>query len=74
MCRSALADTRSKVVGRNAVSHARLLDQARDGAPVHAGHDQTPDVGHVKAGRHECTGEGVLPEGQITVLAEALLP
>ena len=51
-----------------------FLTSAGDGSPVHAGHDQPPDVAGLQAGRLQRPGQGILAQSQVAVLAEPLLP
>ena len=72
--RAALADAGGEVVDRDALRERRLPRQSGHGAAVHPRDDQPPDVARLEAARCEGPAEGLLAQGQIAVLAEALLP
>ena len=63
-----------EVVGHDRLGEPQLLDQPRNGPPVHAGDHQAPDVAGLEPGRFQGPGQGILAQGQVAVLAEALLP
>ena len=72
--RAALAHARGQVVGHHGRIEPQLLDQPGDGPPVHAGDHQAADVTDLQPGRFQGPGQGILAQGQVAVLAEALLP
>ena len=48
--RATLAHAPNEVVDHHRLTQAQLLDQAGDGAAVHAGHHEAPDVAGLDAG------------------------
>jgi hypothetical protein len=74
MSDATLPDGRRQVVGQHALGQPELAGQPDHGAPVHAGDDDAADITDLEAGRLQRPAERVLPQGQVAVLAEALLP
>src|SRR5439155_895782 len=71
---AAVADRRRQVVGLGLFGHAEAALQRPDSAGVQAGDDHRVDVARLDAGRLEGFAPGLVAEGQVLGLAEALLP
>ncbi len=72
--RAALPDARRQVIDHHRATQTQLLDQPGDGSPVHAGHHQAPDVSGLQTGGFQGSGQGILAQSQVEVLAEPLFP